>query len=350
MQSADFETELLQAVRPQSMRDLEEAGVPRSTLRGTKWRSTSRGYYVPAATPMNTTQRILECLPLIPPTGAISGWAAAYVHGVSQLDGLDPRTMRQLPILLNVGNLSGRRPRPGIRFSWDRLGGNEIAVVSGVPVVIAARAALDECRSTPDLWRRIGCIDAMAHAQILGLHDWARYVEAHPRWAGIGRAREALRLADPAARSTWESRLRVLYIVDAGLPQPLVNVPVFDLTGRLLGIPDLLDEKAGLVVEFDGQHHRGRRQHRDDNIREEVFERANLVVVRVDSLDLERDHARTIARLRDGRQRGLRRDRRGDQWTTVEPDWWLEQCVRGAEGPTHVSLTDAEKADLYGST
>lgn len=65
-----------------------------------------------------------------------------------------------------------------------------------------------------------------------------------------------------------------------------MNPPVFDLAGNFLGIVDLLDVEAGLALEFDGQAHRLRGQHRHDNIREERLEHANLVVCRVDSLDL----------------------------------------------------------------
>ena len=37
-----------------------------------------------------------------------------------------------------------------------------------------------------------------------------------------------------------------------------VNCPIQDLAGNLLGIADLLDEEAGLAVEFDGADHRAR--------------------------------------------------------------------------------------------
>jgi hypothetical protein len=153
--------------------------------------------------------------------------------------------------------------------------------------------------------------------------------------------RRALDLADAAARSPWESRLRVFYVTVAGLPRPRVNVPVFDWDERLLGIADLLDEDAGLVTEFDGQDHRERRQHRDDNDREEHFEDAGLVVVRADSLDM-RDHQRRLRdRLHSGYRRGMQRDRRKDRWTTHEPDWWLAENG-------DVALSDEAKAELYG--
>ena len=69
--------------------------------------------------------------------------------------------------------------------------------------------------------------------------------------------------------------------VEVGLPRPEVNLPVFDREGRLLGIPDLLWPDAALVLEYDGSGHRDRRQHRDDNVREELLECAGLTVVRV---------------------------------------------------------------------
>jgi hypothetical protein len=53
-----------------------------------------------------------------------------------------------------------------------------------------------------------------------------------------------------------------------------VNQPVYDLSGNLLGVADLLDPDAGLVTEFDGQQHRERAQRRADNVREERLEAA----------------------------------------------------------------------------
>src|SRR5918998_1352094 len=121
--------------------------------------------------------------------------------------------------------------------------------------------------------------------------------------------------------SPCESRLRMFYQRQAGLPRPAVNVPIFDLEERLLGIADLFDEEAGLVTEFDGQDHRQRRQHQADNIREERLETTNLTVCRVDSLDL-RQPVPLAERLRARRTQGMRRNRPHDQWTVVEPARW----------------------------
>lgn len=134
----------------------------------------------------------------------------------------------------------------------------------------------------------------------------------------------------------------MLYVVEAGLPRPRVNIPVFDLEGKLLGIPDLLDEDAGFVTEFDGQDHRRHTQHRVDNVREEAFESAGLTVVRADSLDIQRYQRELRRRLRDGHRRGCTRDRSRDRWTTKEPAWWIEYAR-----PADV-LTNEELVELFG--
>lgn len=138
--------------------------------------------------------------------------------------------------------------------------------------------------------------------------------------------RQALHWADAATESPWESRLRMFYVLTARLPRPLVNRPIFDFDGRFVGKPDLFDPEAGLVTEFDGQDHRSRRQHRADNIREEKLEGVNLVVSRVDSLDL-RTRLALSDRLQARYRQGLQRDRSHDRWTLEQPDWWRRRMA-----------------------
>jgi hypothetical protein len=111
----------------------------------------------------------------------------------------------------------------------------------------------------------------------------------------------------------------------------LVNRAVFDERGSLLGIPDLLDVEAGLALEYDGATwradrgagHRDRRQHREDNEREERLERAGLVVVRVEKADLTTYRSRLAQRLVAARADGERRVRSRDRWTVDEPEGWF---------------------------
>ncbi len=210
-----------------------------------------------------------------------------------------------------------------------------------LPTAVATRAIFDSMQAAEDLAEAVAYVDAWLNAGVVTIDALTDYAAGRPGARHIVTIRRAIEMADAAARSPWVSRLRIFYVTVAGLPTPQVNVPIFDVGGRLLGIADLLDKEAGLVTEFDGQDHRQRRQHRADNDREEWFEDAGLVVVRADSLDLTSYESRLVDRLRSGHRRGMQRDRTRDRWTLTPPQWWLEQN-------DHVDLSDDEKEKLFG--
>lgn len=319
--SSAFEMELWESRRPQSLAQLAQAGITRDQTRGKAWRRTTRGWFVPADTPGTTTQRILEAVPLVPGGGALAGWAAAYVLGVDQLDGRDPLTLDPLPLPVHLGRDVGRASHPGVRVVRERLPATDRQVWHGLPVTSPLRTLFDGARWAPDLVEAVVFLDQAANALELDLHDLEGWCVPGARWPGIKQLRAALTLADARSASTWETRLRVFYQRQAGLPRPLVNQPVFDLEENFLGTPDLLDPDAGLATEFDGQGHRERRRHRSDNHREEKLEGVNLTVCRVDSLDMGQPES-LGERLRARHAQGLRRDRSLDGWTLAQPAWW----------------------------
>ena len=118
-----------------------------------------------------------------------------------------------------------------------------------------------------------------------------------------------------------ETRLRMLWMLRAQLPRPLVNAPVFNWREELVAIVDLLDQDAGTVGEYDGGQHRELAEHSGDNVREEALEDLGLVVTRVTSLNM-RERDETAARLMRAWERGESRDRTKDRWTIVQPDWY----------------------------
>jgi hypothetical protein len=200
----------------------------------------------------------------------------------------------------------------------DSLDAADVCEASELRLTRPARACVDAMRLAGTVDDAVVIGDAVLHAGLTSRRQLENWIEAHPGMRGIKRARLATMLVDPAARSPFESRLRVFWVRDLGLPPPTVNARIFDgRTGELVAIVDLLDEEAGTATEFDGQHHRERRQHRADNIREERLESLNLIVVRVDSLDLlPRGRPQLSWRLQAARRRGLARDRDRDLWTT----------------------------------
>ena len=129
-------------------------------------------------------------------------------------------------------------------------------------------------------------MDMMAAAELVSIKRQRDYVSSHPGRLGVPVARQALDLASEDSRSPNETRMRLVWVLDAELPPPLVNKPVFDLNGRLLGVADLLDPQAGVVGEFDGAEHRAARRHTADVEREDRLRRHGLEVFRVTGLGL----------------------------------------------------------------
>lgn len=109
-----------------------------------------------------------------------------------------------------------------------------------------------------------------------------------------------------------------------------MNQPVFAMTGRLLGFPDLLDIETGLVVEYDGDDHRSAKRHSRDVQREAAFRDHGLEVTRLTGIDV-REPARAIARLQAARDRAARniqgqmRSQKTKKWTTVPPTGFVEE-------------------------
>jgi hypothetical protein len=206
------------------------------------------------------------------------------------------------------------RPRDGIRILRSALEDSDVLEVEGMPVTAAARTAFDQAR-TQTLVEAVVGLDAMARTNAVQLSAVDEYARQRPRWRGVPLARWAIELADSRARSCGESRLRVLWVVDARLPVPQVNPSILGADGALLGIADLLDPDAGLVGEYDGAGHRELEAHTSDNAREEAFEHAGIVVVRATSIDLGRFRRRTVHRLQAGYRRGAVRVRSRDAWT-----------------------------------
>lgn len=176
-------------------------------------------------------------------------------------------------------------------------------------------------RLATNLTEAVVVADMTAFDELSSIKRMRAYVDAHPRWRGVDQARSALDLAHENSWSPNETRTRKVWVVDAGLPPPLVNVPIFDRRGRLLGYPDLLDEESGLVVEFDGAEHRRAARHSSDVGREDAFRRHLLEVTRVTGPDLHAQD-RVAGRLLAARSRArwLPPDRRG--WTTTPPPGW----------------------------
>ena len=94
-----------------------------------------------------------------------------------------------------------------------------------------------------------------AFNDLVALDELWPYALAHTGMTGIPQARDAIAHADENSWSPMEVVMRLIWTCTAGMPRPLMNRPVFDLQGRHIGTPDLLDVEAGVYGEYDSELH-----------------------------------------------------------------------------------------------
>lgn len=115
---------------------------------------------------------------------------------------------------------------------------------------------------------------------------------------GVKKLRAAIELVRTGVDSRPESWLRLL-LIDDGLPEPVINVPIFDELGNRLGKPDLAYPWARMVFDYEGDGHRvSQKQFRSDITRRETFEAARWRYLRVSSDDVFTAPTPFIARVR----------------------------------------------------
>jgi hypothetical protein len=265
-------------------------------------------------------QRILEASLLLAGAGAVTGWAALRLHGANFHDGLAPDGLRRLPVPLVLPRLH-RRARSGVRWLQDRLPEEEVVVRQGVRVTSPDRATFDAVRLSDGVREAVVALEMAFAAELTSLRRMREYVARHPGWDGVPQARAALDLADEHSRSPHETRMGLIWQLDAGLPRPLVNREVFSLDGRLLGIADLLDVEAGVVGEYDGGDHSGARRRSRDATREGGLRDHGLELFRVTGFDLL-DRAAVVRRMHAARRRAHWLPPHRRRWTTLPPPGW----------------------------
>ena len=296
-----------------------EWGVTKGELAGPGWASPYRGVHRPWSPQagLSPRQRILDAAELLPEGAAIGGWAAAHLAGALDLDGRGWAGVASEPVPVVLPPPLLIRARKGIVRWRSALDPGDVVLIDGVPCTSPVRTGFDLVRTQP-LRGGVVVLDVLGRQCGLSPGAVLEYARGHRRWRGRPRVLPAVRLADPRALSTGETRFRLLWVLDANLPTPEVNPAILGPGGGLLGMGDLLDPEAALLGEYDGSGHRDLAAHVADNAREEWLEDAGLVVVRASSPDVSpAARGRTVHRLRTGYRRGRSRDRSRDRWTYV---------------------------------
>jgi hypothetical protein len=263
--------------------------------------------------------RIRAATSMMPSGAALGGWAALRWLGLEALDGRTGAGAATLiPVTICIGPVGRMRRQDGLDLDRSTLLPVDLVEHQGVPVTRAERSCLD-------IMRRKGpedglvAADAAVRAGLTSEPELATALDRLIGMRGVPSARLAVSLVDGGAESGPESRLRYVWVVEAGLPRPLVNRNVLTCDGRFVARTDLLDPESGTVGEYDGAHHRELAQHTSDNAREEELEALNLEVTRATALDLWVHRPRLVQRLQAAHRRGRARDRARDAWSLGRP-------------------------------
>jgi len=254
-------------------------------------------------------QRILEQAARLPATGGLTAWAALRWFGGGFFDGTTDGGRTPLPVPVIMGRHGNLRPNEELAISWEQFAPWERLVVDGVPCAWAGRALFDEVRRRNALRAGVVAVDMACAAGLIAAAEFAAYVASRPAWTGVPLVRKVLPLVDSDSMSPQESLMRLVWVIDAGLPTPVCNQDLFNSDGVFLGRPDLFCPEVGLVGEYDGADHLVEDRRQRDREREERFRDHGLEYVVVVRGELGRP--RQIARrLRAAYYRALDTPRR----------------------------------------
>jgi very-short-patch-repair endonuclease len=233
-------------------------------------------------------QRLRAALRRLPPGSAFSGLTAAWLHGID----VEPSD----PIEATVPAGAGVSGRAGIAVRRSPLSRKDVLVVRGMPATAIARTLAEVCGRL-SVTEAVVVADAALHLRRISLARLRSWAESHAGRPGNSKLRRVIELAEPAAESQMESRLRMLLVL-GGLPRPQAQVSIHDRCGRFIGRPDLYYASERLGIEYDGGTHRdslaedNRRQNRllDAGVRllrftsGDVYSNPDLIVMQVRGL------------------------------------------------------------------
>ncbi|HEY3084423.1 MAG TPA: DUF559 domain-containing protein [Candidatus Dormibacteraeota bacterium] len=181
------------------------------------------------------------------PRGAVfSGRTAAWLHGLD----LPPCS----PVEVTLPRLSHTSRLAQISVTRSDVAGDEISEIQDLRATSGTRTVADLGRRPP-LVEAVVVLDMALHRRIIAIEQLQRWLSVHPGYHGVRQLRQAVELADPAAESPMETRLRLLLVTN-GLPTPLVQASLYDDSGMFLARPDLYYPCGNLAIEYDGATHR----------------------------------------------------------------------------------------------
>jgi hypothetical protein len=145
---------------------------------------------------------------------------------------------------------AGRRRNDWVQHC-GALPAEDVTVVNGVPVSIAARTCV-EITTITDVERSLVVVNGLLHSGATTEQEFAAWAASARYWPHTLTTDLVLRLCDPRIESAGESRFH-FFCWRQHLPCPTPQVEVYDEHGLLVGRVDFAWEDFGVFVEFDGK-------------------------------------------------------------------------------------------------
>lgn len=306
-------------VLPTRSRELTRAERKDAGKHALMWRLSSRGLAVQSWVELTPSQRVAEAGVLLPRLGAVTGWGSLGWQRARWFEGRLPGgDFRPIDLAVPRRLL---RPQPLFVLCEERFDPREVVIVDGLRITHAVRSVCFAMRYASSLWEAVRILDMAAYDDLVSIQEVALWAVRHPSYTGIEQCRQAVLLGNENAWSPMEVDQRLDW-ADAVGRRPLTNRPVFDLSGRHIGTPDLIDPLHGVIGQYNGAIHlTGSRPARD--LRQDADYRAAglfpVTMVAGDRRDPRGYHERLRAAYRAaGRARALDR-----AWTLELPSWWV---------------------------
>ncbi len=275
---------------------------------------------MPASVEQTVAQRIVEAASRLPAHGAVTGWAALSWLDGRWFEGTGPR-MDPRPVTLALGSRHTLRPDHRIVVSQELVPAGEIRRVRGVRVTSPLWSVAFEMRKARSDEAAVVAFEMAAYDDLVSVAELTAYVDS-ALWIrqGVPRIRELLpdleenswSPQEPVMRRTWQA---------CGCGRPRANFPVFDLAGRFVGTPDLLDLEAGVYGLYDGALHLAGSVRQGDVAKEAAYRALGLEGATMMAGDVA-DRGAFVTRLHEAYARAERRPPEARLWLPGTPDWW----------------------------
>lgn len=184
--------------------------------------------------------------------------------------------------------------RVGMQVRRAQLAEEDVVVRRGMRTTTVPRTIADLCIRL-DKIEAVVVADMFLHARLTSVAELLTWANSHTGRQGVKRLRRVVALAEPAAESPMESRLRMLLVLSR-LPRPKAQVPIHDAGGRFVGRVDLYYESCRVAIEYDGSGHRERLT--EDNRRQNRLLAAGVRLLRFTAPDVLSSPESVLAQVR----------------------------------------------------